>query len=149
MYGEIPQQEVETKSPLLEEGGIYIISRFRVSNAKSGYRPVDSPYMVEFTLHTTISAAKTDLLAFPQYAYKITPIDALATHAGDTKNFLGMLLAIKLVPFCFLLSFSANTVTCTDTIGVLVEVSEAYRVRLPNKPIPILTRHIVLRDLRS
>ncbi|KAG0516851.1 hypothetical protein BDA96_09G037800 [Sorghum bicolor] len=122
MYGEIPQQEVETKSPLLEEGGIYIISRFRVSNAKSGYRPVDSPYMVEFTLHTTISAAKTDLLAFPQYAYKITPIDALATHAGDTKNFL-------------------------DTIGVLVEVSEAYRVRLPNKPIPILTRHIVLRDL--
>jgi replication factor A1 len=95
MYGEIPQQEVEAKSPLLQEGGIYVISRFRVSNAKSGYRPVDSPYMVEFTLHTTISAARTDLPAFPQYAYKITPIDALPSHAGDTKNFLGELLPIQ------------------------------------------------------
>jgi replication factor A1 len=46
MYGEIPEPEVETKSPLIEEGGIYVISRFRVSNAKSGYRPVDSSYMV-------------------------------------------------------------------------------------------------------
>lgn len=94
MYGEIPEPEVETKGPLLEEGGIYVISRFRVSNAKSGYRPVDSPYMVEFTLHTTISAAKTDMPAFPQYFYRLTPIDALPSHAGDTRNFLGKFISI-------------------------------------------------------
>lgn len=122
MYGEIPEPEVDTKSPLIQEGSIYVISRFRVSNAKSGYRPVDCPYMVEITLHTTISAARTDMPGFPEYAYSVTPIDALSVHAGDTRNFL-------------------------DTIGVLVEVSEAYRVRLPNKPAPTLTRHIVLRDL--
>jgi replication factor A1 len=89
MYGEIPEPEVDTKSPLIQEGSIYVISRFRVSNAKSGYRPVDCPYMVEITLHTTISAARTDMPGFPEYAYSVTPIDALSVHAGDTRNFLG------------------------------------------------------------
>jgi hypothetical protein len=54
MYAEIPEQEVEAKSPLVEEDGIYVIGRFRVLNAKSGYRPVNAQFMVEFTLHTTI-----------------------------------------------------------------------------------------------
>jgi len=94
MYGEIPEPEVEDKSPLLQEGGIYVISCFRISNAKSGYRPVDCPYMVEVTLHTTISAARTDMPGFPEYAYNITPIDALSSHAGDTRNFLGKLISI-------------------------------------------------------
>jgi hypothetical protein len=89
MYGEIPGPEVEAKSPLIEEGAIYIISRFRVSNAKFGYRPVDARFMVEFTLHTTISAARNNMPDFPAYAYKITPINELSSHAGDTRNFLG------------------------------------------------------------
>ncbi|XP_066316197.1 uncharacterized protein [Miscanthus floridulus] len=66
MYGEIPGSEVVAKSPLIEEGGIYVISRFRVSNTKSGYRPVASRYMVEFTLHTVVSAARTDMPDFPK-----------------------------------------------------------------------------------
>lgn len=80
---------MDAKSPLLQEDGIYVINRFRVSNAKSGYRPVESPYMIEFTLHTTISAARTDMPAFPKYAYKITSISDLPTHAGGTRSFLG------------------------------------------------------------
>lgn len=122
MYGEIPGPEVEAKSPLVEEGGVYIISRFRVSNAKSGYRPVDARYMVEFTLHTTVTVARDDVVRFPEYAYKITPINELSSHSGDTRNFL-------------------------DTIGTLLEVSDAYMVHLPNKPAPTLSRHIILRDL--
>lgn len=103
MYGEIPGPEVETKSPLIEENGIYVISRFRVSNAKSGYKPVDGRYMVEFTLHTTVSAARTDLTGFPEYAYKITPIDQLSSHAGDTRNFLGGFMITKCMLPLFLL----------------------------------------------
>lgn len=139
---------MDAKSHLLEENGIYVISRFRISNAKSGYRPVNSPYMVEFTLHTTISAARTDMHGFPEYAYKITPIDGLSTHAGDTKDFLGEFIS-KELKVCLVLSYPfADQDKIADTIGVLVEVSEAYTVRLPNKPAPTLTRHIVLRDLR-
>lgn len=147
MYGEIPEQEVDTKSPLLEEGGIYVISRFRVSNAKSGYRPVDSQYMVEFTLHTTISAARTDLPGFPRYAYKLTPIDALSSHAGDTRNFLGKFMPNQTIFRLATVRYSYID-TFVDTIGLLVEVSGTYTIRLPNKPAPILTRHIILRDLR-
>lgn len=120
LYAEIPGPEVEAKSHLVNEGGLYVIGRFRVSNAKSAYRAVDAPYMVEFTLHTTVSAPRTDMPNFPSYAYKITPIDELPAHAGDTKNFL-------------------------DTIGTLVEVSTIQTVHLPNKP-PTLSRHIILRD---
>ncbi|CAD6257799.1 unnamed protein product [Miscanthus lutarioriparius] len=122
LYGEIPGPEVHAKSPLIDEGGIYVIDRFRVSNAKAAYRPIDAPYMVEFTLHTTVSAARSGMPDFPKYAYKITPIDGLAVHSGDTKNF-------------------------HDTIGTLVEVSDIHTVHLPNKPAPTLSRHIVLRDL--
>jgi replication factor A1 len=103
MYGEIPGSEVETKSPLIEEGGIYVISRFRVSKAKSGYRPVDAAYMVEFTLHTIISAARADLQDFPKYAYKITPIGDLPSHAGDTRNFVGGFKHVQYLFFLFLL----------------------------------------------
>ncbi|XP_066385069.1 uncharacterized protein [Miscanthus floridulus] len=130
-----------------QANGIYVISRFRVSNAKSGYRPVDSPYMVEFTPHTTISVARTDMPGFPKYAYKITPIDALSAHAGDTKNFLGGFMFIELTVLFVLLYAYTNENKIIDTIEILVEVSEAYRVRLPNKLAPTLTRHFVLRDL--
>jgi hypothetical protein len=148
IYGEIPEHEVEAKSPLLEENSIYVISHFRVSNAKSGYMPVDSPYMVEFTLHTTISAARTNMHGFPEYAYKITPIDGLCAHVGDTKNFLGKFMSNQLM-VVFVLSYAfSDENKIADTVGILVEVSEAYRVRLPNKPAPTLTRHVILRNLR-
>lgn len=51
IYAEIPGTEVETKAPL--EGGVYVISRFRVSNAKSGYKPapIPGPYMIVHMLH--------------------------------------------------------------------------------------------------
>ena len=138
---------MEAKSPLIEEGGIYVISRFRVSNAKSGYRPVASRYMVEFMLHTVVSAARTDMPDFPKYAYRITPISDLPSHAGDTRDFVGTLLHVHRLFFLSLLLLT-NTTMFPDTIGLLVEKSDAYTVHLPNKPAPTLTRHIVLRDLR-
>jgi replication factor A1 len=89
MYGEIPAAEIETKSPLIEENGIYVISRFRVSNAKRSFRPVASQFMVEFTFRTQVSAAREDMSAFPAYAYRLTPIDNLKSRAGDTTDFVG------------------------------------------------------------
>lgn len=44
--------------------------------------------------------------------------------------------------------FSANMEMIVDVIGLVVEVSEAYMVQLPNKTGPTFTRHVVLRDLR-
>jgi replication factor A1 len=80
---------VETKSPLVEENGIYVISRFRVSNVKRSFRPVASQFMVEFTFRTQVSAAREDMPGFPLYAYRLTPIDDLKSCAGDTVDFIG------------------------------------------------------------
>ena len=55
MYAEFPSGEVETKSLLVQENGIYVISRLRVSNAKRGFRPVASQFI---TFRTQVSAAR-------------------------------------------------------------------------------------------
>ena len=55
MYGEISAGEVETKSPLVQGNGIYVISRFRVSNAKRSFRPVASQFI---TFRTQVSATR-------------------------------------------------------------------------------------------
>lgn len=89
MYGEIPGSEVESKGPLLEENGIYVISRFRVSNANHSFRPVDAPLMVEFTCHTQVSAAREAMPGFPAHAYRLVPIGSLKSRVGDTRDFIG------------------------------------------------------------
>jgi len=102
MYGEILGPEVESKSALIEESRVYVISRFRVSNAKHSFRPIESPFMVEFTCHTQISAAREEVTGFPLYTYRLTPIDELKARAGDTKNFVGASLCF----LCFLLNIT-------------------------------------------
>ncbi|XP_062190821.1 replication factor A protein 1-like isoform X2 [Phragmites australis] len=124
IYAEIPSSEIDTKSPLIQEGGIYIISRFRVSKAKSLYRPVDGPYMVEFTCYTKITPAKDVPQTFPTHIYKLTPFTDLRRHIGENRNFL-------------------------DVLGIITEVSDTRSVQLPNQPTPTLNRNIVLKDLSN
>lgn len=87
---------MEAKSPLVEENGVYVISRFRVSNAKRSFRPVASQVMVEFMFRTQVSAAREDVTGFPAYTYRLTPIDHLKSCAGDTKDFVGKFLSCLL-----------------------------------------------------
>lgn len=103
MYAEIPGPEVESKSALIEESRVYVISRFRVSNAKHSFRPIDSAFMVEFTCHTQASAAREEMPGFPLYAYRLTPIDELKARAGDTRDFVGASLSF----LCFALNITA------------------------------------------
>ncbi|XP_062198838.1 replication factor A protein 1-like [Phragmites australis] len=124
IYAEIPSSEIDTKSPLIQEGGIYIISRFRVSKAKSLYRPVDEPFMIEFTCYTKITPAKDMPETFPTYIYKLTPFIDLSKHAGENRNFL-------------------------DVLAIITEVSSTRLVQLPNQPTPTLNRHLVLKDLSN
>ncbi|XP_062227408.1 replication factor A protein 1-like [Phragmites australis] len=91
IYAEIPNSEVDTKSTLIQEGGTYIISRFRVSKAKSLYRPVDGPYMIELTCFTKITPAKEVTETFPAYIYKLTTISDLRSHA----DVLGIITAVS------------------------------------------------------
>ncbi|WVZ93688.1 hypothetical protein U9M48_039649, partial [Paspalum notatum var. saurae] len=122
MYAEIPQEEIKRKSPLVEEGKIYNISRFRVSNAKDTFMPVPGSYMIQFSYHTLAEPVAEDTVAIPKLVYHLTPFAQLEHRAGDQSRF-------------------------TDVLGILVEVTDTKVVHLTNKPNPTVTRDIVLRDL--
>jgi hypothetical protein len=88
MYTEVPAAEADRHGPILQADGTYIISRFRVCNAKNVYRSVDNPYMLEFTCHTKISVA-SEPITEPKYVYKLTPFKDLPDYINDTKKFHG------------------------------------------------------------
>ncbi|WVZ89404.1 hypothetical protein U9M48_035817 [Paspalum notatum var. saurae] len=122
MYAEIPTTEIERKGSLVQEGGIYVVSRFMVSNAKNTFMPVPGNYMIEFTYHTMVTPVTDTTLAIPELIYHLTPFGDLEQHAGVHSHF-------------------------TDVLGVLIQVSDARAVHLTGRPNPTITRDIVLRDL--
>ncbi|XP_062220897.1 uncharacterized protein LOC133920180 isoform X2 [Phragmites australis] len=124
IYAEIPNSEIETKDSLLDEGGIYIMSRFRVSNSKSLYRPVNAPYMIEITCYTKITPARDPPKTFPRYVYRLTSFVELPQYAGENRNFL-------------------------DVIGIITEVSDTSLIQLANQLTSTVTRDVILRDLNN
>ena len=97
MYAEVPTQHVEAKQPLLEEGHVYLLSRFFVRANKDKYRPVDSNYMIEFTYYTMINEKTEVPPSFPVYTYNLISTENLSSYVGETKSFLGTLLPTYLL----------------------------------------------------
>jgi len=85
MYAEIPAKEADKHDPIIQADRTYVISRFRVCNAKDAFRSVPGPYMLEFTCHTKISAA-TEEITEPKYIYNLTPFSKLPEFINDKKN---------------------------------------------------------------
>jgi hypothetical protein len=52
MYAEIPNSLVAKKSPRIEINKVYELQRFKILPAKSLYKAVDSPVMIQFTIYT-------------------------------------------------------------------------------------------------
>ncbi|KAL6878480.1 hypothetical protein ACP4OV_012650 [Aristida adscensionis] len=124
MYAEIPASEVDKKGPLVQEGGVYVMSWFRVSNAKTFYRHVDARYMIEFTCYTKIVPAKEDTSAFPMITYDLVPLSELTRYSGEKKRFL-------------------------DVLGTVLRVTDLAQVQLPNQPAATQCRDVINRDLSS
>jgi replication factor A1 len=74
---------VPKKEYLLELGKVYIIKKFRVTNAKPSFRTVDKPLMIEVSEFTTIELAKNYPPTIPEYVYKLTPFQSIVP-AGNT-----------------------------------------------------------------
>lgn len=89
MYAEIPHDVIDDFDPQVQEGEIYVISRFRVTTAKSYFRAVEGCYMIEFTPHTRVAVARDPPADFPKYVYSLTPFHDLPNLVGACRNFLG------------------------------------------------------------
>ncbi|RLN29611.1 hypothetical protein C2845_PM05G33090 [Panicum miliaceum] len=89
MYAEIPHDVIDNFDAQIQEGEIYVISRFRVTNAKNYFRAVEGRYMIEFTYHTRVAVARDPPIGFPKYVYNLTPFHHLPDLVGDSSRFLG------------------------------------------------------------
>jgi hypothetical protein len=74
---------------LIQENGTYIISRFKVTNAKTFYRPVAGELMIRFTCYKKIAPATNPPSTFPKYIYQLTPFDPIDSFVNDSKDFVG------------------------------------------------------------
>ena len=92
MYTEIPRYEVQDKSPLIEAGKVYTISRFRVKNAKYSYMPVRGNNMIEFTCYTRVIVENIPSDMFPHIVYTLVPFSEIHQHVRQHPNFIGKLL---------------------------------------------------------
>lgn len=89
MYAEIPANLAEEKGALIETNQIYDISRFRVTAAKTAYKPIDGDKMIQFTTYTIIKPASNPPPTFPLYIYRLTPFDEIESQIQHKTKFLG------------------------------------------------------------
>ena len=88
MYAGIPAKEAKKHGPVIQADRTYVISRFRVCNAKSFFKSVPGQYMLEFTYHTKISVANEQITE-PKYIYSLTPFEKLPEFINDNRKFHG------------------------------------------------------------
>ncbi|KAG2651375.1 replication protein A 70 kDa DNA-binding subunit B-like isoform X1 [Panicum virgatum] len=120
IYAEIPPTEAEKHGRIIQPCQNYIMSRFRICNAKDYYKSVQAPYMLELTCHTRVSHTE-EPGSFPNYVYNLTPFSELQQFVGDRKKF-------------------------HDVLGILIEAAEPEWISFSNQPKPNLRRNILLRD---
>ena len=89
MYAEIPPDAIPLLQPHLQEGKIVYMTKITIHNAKQGYRPVESPYMIRLNIRTQIAQLQDEPSDFPKYAFSLAPFPNLYQHAGNTEKFLG------------------------------------------------------------
>ncbi|RLN19201.1 hypothetical protein C2845_PM02G13060 [Panicum miliaceum] len=121
IYAEIPHDVIDNFDAQVQEGGIYVISRFRVTNAKNYFRVVEGRYMIEFTYHTRVAVARDPPTGFPKYVYSLTPFHELPNLVGSSRNFL-------------------------DILGMVTEVNGIEQVQVSPNLNQIQTRKLILRD---
>ncbi|CAL4928117.1 unnamed protein product [Urochloa decumbens] len=122
MYAEIPQEMVHAFNNQIQEGEIYEIRRFRVTNAKSLYKPVDGHCMIKFTVHTLVTEPDKPPTTYPRYTYRLTAFEELPMLVGNVQNFI-------------------------DVLGIIVEISEVEMIQPTNNQPAAPTRKLILMDI--
>lgn len=94
MYGEIGKDTFHVHGASFTEGKIYKITRFTVSEAKSGFKAVDSKFMIRISVHTKVTEKSSDSVKIPLYTFRTTEFSDVASLAGDKTSFVGIIIVI-------------------------------------------------------
>ena len=73
MYGQIPPEPAGRFMSVLQEGMVYRIRKFFCNPSKPAWRPVKSPYMIQFTRYTVVEQVFHLEETYPFCTYSLTP----------------------------------------------------------------------------
>ncbi|AQL06176.1 hypothetical protein ZEAMMB73_Zm00001d047338 [Zea mays] len=93
IYAEIPANLVERKAPDIEEGGVYIISRFRVCAAKNAFKAVDGDKMIQFMFHTIVKRVMNPTTVFPTWYFNPKIPEAEPYHTSHQTRTIALQLS--------------------------------------------------------
>ncbi|KAM0834023.1 hypothetical protein ACQ4PT_063881 [Festuca glaucescens] len=121
MYGELPPATSERLKDVLEEGNVFIIRKFMCNESKTSFRPVESPFMVQFTRYTTVQEMPALVDTYPFCTYSLTSFADIPAAVSHPARFV-------------------------DVIGKIQVVSDIVPVQSIYQTTPSNTRTIILKD---
>ena len=89
MYGQIPPEPAEKLKDVLKEGKVFLIRKFPCNPSKVAFRPVESPYMVQFTRYSIVQHVPGIEDQFPFCTYSLTPFADIPRPATPPARFIG------------------------------------------------------------
>ena len=89
MYGQIPPEPAEKLKDVLKEGQVFVIRKFLCNPSKVAFRPVESPYMVQFTRYSVVQLMPGIEEQFPFCTYSLTPFMDIPRPAKPPPCFVG------------------------------------------------------------
>jgi replication factor A1 len=89
MYGQIPPGTAYLLKDVLEEGKVYLIRKFLCNPSRPSFRPVESPFMVQFTRYTIVEERPGLEDTFPFCTYSLTVFTDIPRPTGKPTHFIG------------------------------------------------------------
>ncbi|CAM0910507.1 unnamed protein product [Alopecurus aequalis] len=122
MYGQIPPEPAGRFMSVLQEGMVYRIRKFFCNPSKPAWRPVKSPYMIQFTRYTVVEQVFHLEETYPFCTYSLTPFLELPKPSSTPARFV-------------------------DVIGRITMVSDIVPIQAMHQTVASDMRTVVLQDL--
>jgi replication factor A1 len=153
MYGQIPPASYERLKDVLKEGKVYVIRKFFCNLSKTSFRPVESPYMVQFTKFTAVEEMPGMEENFPFCTYNLTAFEDIPDPSNA--RFIGQLgypayssvLPCNYAIYHLFLCFQFSLLSLADVIGKISKISDLLPVQSIYQTAASNTRTIILTDL--
>uniref|UniRef100_A0ACD5XK49 Uncharacterized protein n=1 Tax=Avena sativa TaxID=4498 RepID=A0ACD5XK49_AVESA len=124
MYGQIPPVPAEKLKDVLQEGKVFVITKFLCTPSRPTFRPVESPFMVQFTRYTEVQEKPGLEDGFPFCTYSLTAFTDLPAPATRPARFV-------------------------DVIGKISNVSDVIPIQSMYQTTASNTRTVMLTDLQG
>jgi hypothetical protein len=118
---------------------------YNVSPAKSLYRVVDAPIMIQFTIYTQAHIIKDPPSTFPSFIYRLTNFDQIPGVVGKTESFVGNDYPYEYICTCGAWFLYFSCLLKKNVLGVVADIKPLKQASQINMS---LIRDITIKDSR-